>query len=163
MQSGDLADFCDATGLGSAAQESRNRRHARFGPIAAAAVGLLGAGAAAAEEPAYLAVDPGACARMVEHVPDPDVTYQPGVDVHGNPVAPADLTPTVELPDVIWIPLELDLQRAFGVPGTRRLFDGRIVLGTVRVEGNHVTYDGQELTDPQAEALAQLCQRSRTP
>src|SRR3546814_15670542 len=31
------------------------------------------------------------CARLVPHVPAPDVEYRPGVDAAGRPVAPADL------------------------------------------------------------------------
>jgi hypothetical protein len=145
------------------AQERCSRRYAPLAPLAAALAASVGIGAAVAvaEEPAYLKVDRSACDRMVEHVPDADVTYQPGVDMHGKPVVPADINPsTVTLPDVIWIPLDLDLQRRFGVPGSRRLFDGKVLLGTIRVEGNRVTYDGQELTDPQQQALATLCQRS---
>jgi hypothetical protein len=148
------------------AQERRSRRFDRFAPLAGALLASVGFGtaAAAAEEPAYLEVDRSVCDRIVEHVPDADVTYQPGVDVHGKPVVPADINPsTVTLPDVIWIPLELDLQRSFGLPGTRRLFDGKVLLGTIRVEGNRVTYDGQELTDPQSQVLAELCRRSVTP
>jgi hypothetical protein len=161
MQTDDLVNFCTATKLGSTAQKSRSSRVARFSFVAALLWAVLEAGAMAAEEPGYLEVDPAACARMVEHVPDADVTYQPGVDAHGNPVAPADLNPSpIQVPDVIWIPLDLDLQRSFGVPGTRRLFDGKVILGTIRVEGSHVTYDGQELTDPQSQALAALCQRT---
>ena len=41
----------------------------------------------------------------MRHEPAPDVAYQPGVDVHGRAVAPADLNggSQIELPDVIYI------------------------------------------------------------
>ncbi len=44
------------------------------------------------------------CQRLVKHVPAPDVAYKAGVDVHGRPVAPADLPGsggTFQLPDHI--------------------------------------------------------------
>jgi hypothetical protein len=44
------------------------------------------------------------CQRLVKHIPSPDVSYKPGVDVHGKPVAPADLPGsggTFQLPDHI--------------------------------------------------------------
>ncbi len=144
------------------AQKRGRRRAARGraeGGLAAALA--LAAAAAGAQDPAYLAVDRGVCARMVEHVPDADVTFRPGVDVHGRPVAPADLAPPlVAPPPVIWIPLDVDLRRRFGIPPDRRFFEGKAYIGTVRVEGDRVTYDGQDLTDPQAQALAEACRRA---
>ena len=38
------------------------------------------------------------CRRLfVEHRPAPDVNYRPGVDVHGRPVAGADLNPAPQI------------------------------------------------------------------
>lgn len=112
--------------------------------------------AAGADEP-YLEVDPEACDRLAAHVPDDDVTYQPGVDAHGNPVAPADLNPPIVTPDVFYIPLEVDVRDRFGIPADPTFFDGDILIGTVTVDGDRVTYNGQDLTDPQAATLAALC------
>jgi hypothetical protein len=46
------------------------------------------------------------------------VTYQPGVDVHGRPVALADLPggAQVALPDAIPIVISVDVQERFGIP-----------------------------------------------
>jgi hypothetical protein len=146
-------EYCGATKRGRLPSERALAVAALFGALAATS-------SLAAREPVYLEVDEAACARMVEHVPDADVTYQPGVDVHGNAVAPADLNPVqVVPPNVFWIPLDIDLADRFGIPPDPKLFEGKIIIGTVRVEGNRVTYDGQELTDPQEQALAELCQR----
>ncbi|MGE5503210.1 MAG: hypothetical protein ACM31L_02195 [Actinomycetota bacterium] len=45
------------------------------------------------------------CARLVHYTPSADVAYKPGVDVHGKPVAPADLPGSGNslnlLPDVL--------------------------------------------------------------
>lgn len=123
------------------------------------AASLVAAGPAAADDGVYLGLEEGVCDRLVEHVPDDDVTYQPGVDVHGNPVAPADINPPIATPEVFWIPLEVDLQDRFGIPADPDFFEGDIAIGMVRIEGNRVTYNGQDLTDPQAAALAELCRR----
>lgn len=63
-------------------------------------LGLLAAALAspaARAEPVTVTVTREDCARLVPHVPDADVTYQPGVDVNGNPVAPADLDGGLQL------------------------------------------------------------------
>ena len=41
------------------------------------------------------------CAALVRHVAEPGVAYEPGVDVNGRPVVPADLgdTPEIKLPE----------------------------------------------------------------
>src|SRR3546814_18740413 len=62
------------------------------------------------------------CARLVPHVPAPDVEYRPGVDAAGRPVAPADLpgSPRIVFPDAYRIPIEVDLAghyRGTAVPG----------------------------------------------
>ncbi|MGF1610591.1 MAG: hypothetical protein ACFCUQ_14410 [Kiloniellales bacterium] len=59
------------------------------------------------------------CARLVKHLPDADVAYQPGQDVYGRPVAPADLDGglQIELPetysfDVLIQPIDFARRRA---------------------------------------------------
>lgn len=55
---------------------------------------------------------------LVRHVPADDVAYQPGVDVDGNPVVPADVEGSVQLklPQEITIPIEIDLRRYYREP-----------------------------------------------
>lgn len=55
------------------------------------ALALLPAGGPAQAEPVTVVVTREDCARLVRHVADADLAYQPGTDVHGRPVAPADL------------------------------------------------------------------------
>ena len=119
---------------------------------------LLAGGAAAADAP--LRVAAADCARLVRHVPAPDVAYRPGVDVYGRPVVPADLdSPEVSIPDTVLILITLDLQERFGIPANSVLFEGNAGIGVVAVEGDRVTFNGRELTDPEARALAAACQR----
>lgn len=51
----------------------------------------------------YAAFDASDCRWLVRHIPDADVAYKPGVDVHGKPVVPADLNGTynLELPETV--------------------------------------------------------------
>ncbi len=108
---------------------------------------------------AEIAVSRQDCQRLVRHQPAPDVTYQPGVDVHGNAVAPADLGggQQIELPDVIYIPIEVLLQDKYGIPANSVLYNARAQVGVVEVRGNRVFYEDQELTDPETAALEAVC------
>lgn len=102
------------------------------------------------------------CARLVKHEPAPDVTYQPGEDVYGRPVAPADLDGgyDLELPSTIRIPITVLLQDRFGIPANSALYKAEAEIGMVEVslDGRHVTFNGQELTSRDAQALATACQ-----
>jgi hypothetical protein len=108
---------------------------------------------------AEIAISRKDCERLVRHEPAPDVTYQPGVDVHGRPVAPADLGggQQIQLPDVIYIPIEVLIQDKFGIPANSVLYDATALVGVVSVRGNRVYFEDQELTDPEIAALEQAC------
>jgi len=60
-------------------------------------------------QPATVTVNREDCQRLVRHVPAADVTYQPGVDVYGREVAPADLNGGVQiaLPDTYSFDIEI--------------------------------------------------------
>jgi len=119
---------------------------------------LLAGGAAAEDAP--LRVAAADCARLVRHVPAPDVAYRPGVDVYGRPVTPADLdAANVTIPETILILITVDLQERFGIPANSILFEGNAGIGVVAVDGDRVTFNGRELTDPETRALAAACQR----
>jgi len=122
--------------------------------LASLAIALT-AGSAAAE----IAVSRHDCQSLVRHQPAPDATYQPGVDVHGNAVAPADLGggQQIELPDVIYIPIEVLVQDKYGIPANSVLYNARAQVGVVEVRGNRVFYEDQELTDLETAALEAVC------
>ena len=113
----------------------------------------------AAPASAEIAISRKDCSRLVNHEPAPDVTYQPGVDVHGRPVAPADLGggQQIQLPDVIYIPIEVLVQDKYGIPANSVLYDATALVGVVSVRGNRVYFENQELTDPEVAALEQAC------
>jgi hypothetical protein len=102
------------------------------------------------------------CLRLVKHRPDPGVTYQPGVDARGDPVADADLydRPRIELPDRVEIPIEVDLGARYGLPGDAS-FKGDVQVGAVEVEieTGRATFNGQPLTSAAEDALRARCRK----
>ncbi len=119
----------------------------------------LVAAPAAAHEKATVAITRADCARLVAHVPGPDVAYQPGVDVYGRAVAPADLggPPRVELPETVLIDIEVDLLARFGIPANEVLFDPDAEVGEVVYRDGRFTFNGQPLQDlAQAELSARF-------
>jgi len=113
-------------------------------------------------------VDPALCQSLVKHVPSADVAYQPGVDVSGKPVAPADVpggTP-LALPQKITIPLTLNLANTLHLdtsqyPASNFGAGTEAWLGTLTVEGDHVSFNGKPLSNEQQENLAVLCLQPR--
>ncbi|MBV8548794.1 MAG: hypothetical protein JO126_05000 [Alphaproteobacteria bacterium] len=109
-------------------------------------------------------VDPRLCQALVQYTPSADVAYQPGVDVHGKPVAPADLpgTPAIAVPDKINIPLTMNMAKLLNLnttafPNNALGAGTEAQLGTITVEGNKVSFNGQTLTSDQQDKLAVLC------
>jgi hypothetical protein len=114
---------------------------------------------------AEIAISERDCRQLVvKHEPAPDVTYQPGVDVHGNAVAPADLNggSQLKLPDVIYIPLEVLIQDKYGIPANSVLYEAKAQVGIVAVRGDKVYYEDQLLNDPETVALEEACRAKLT-
>lgn len=126
-----------------------------IGAIAVVLASIAWAAAASAE----IAISRKDCERLVNHEPAPDVAYQPGVDAHGRPVAPADLGggQQIQLPDVIYIPIEVLIQDKYGIPANSVLYDATALVGVVSVRGNQVYFEDQPLTDPEIVALEEAC------
>ncbi len=130
----------------------------------------LAAAPAAAHEKATVAITGAAitrvaitradCARLVAHVPRPDVAYRPGVDVYGREVATADLggAPRIELPKTILINIEIDLLQRFGIPANPALYDADAEVGEVAYRDGRFTFNGQPLQDEAQAELAARCQ-----
>lgn len=99
------------------------------------------------------------CDQLVTYRQAPGVEYQPGVDVRGNPVAPADLGGGYQIkpPETIVIPIEILIQDRFHIPTNSVLWNAKAQVGVVTVKGNQVYYEGQLLGDPETAALEQLC------
>ncbi|WP_142847027.1 hypothetical protein [Telmatospirillum sp. J64-1] len=107
----------------------------------------------------YITITKPACWRLVEHRPDDDVAYQPGRDVYGRPVVPADAGGFQwQPPEELRFPIEVDLARGLGLgPHVK----GPAQVGTVTWRDGAVYLDGQPVTSEQQAMLARLCARKR--
>ena len=63
----------------------------------------------------------------------------------------------IELPDVIYIPIEVLLGGSYGIPANSVLYDATALVGVVSVSGNEVYFEDQPLTDPEIAALEEAC------
>ena len=110
------------------------------------------------------------CATIVAYTPSGDVAYQPGVDVDGNAVAPADLDDYGRLDldgDDVVIDIDIPLSAVAGVVGDEAAFTangGQIdsfganaSVGTVSFRGGDVYFNGQRISNRQREAIAVAC------
>ncbi len=106
-------------------------------------------------------IDPAACRYVARHQPSADVEYKPGVDVHGKPVAPADLPESyaIELPKSIDIAITADIARRFGI-ATNNLYRGEAQIGTVTVQGSQVLFNGKPMQSAAEADLIALCAKS---
>lgn len=84
--------------------------------------------------------------------------YVPGRDVHGKPVAPADLSvPAFNPAREIKIDLTVDAARFAGLPVPPGV-EAKATLGVLEVKDGRLTLDGRALEPAAAEKLAQsLC------
>ncbi len=125
------------------------------------AVLLVGAPARAHEEKPEVTITRADCARLIEHVPAPDVAYQPGVDAYGRAVTPADLTggAQIQVPETLHIPIEIDLLDRFGIPANPGLYESDIPIGEVVYRNGRLTFEGQPLQDDAAAELSRRCQK----
>ncbi|MDG2270153.1 MAG: hypothetical protein P8M28_07050 [Alphaproteobacteria bacterium] len=99
------------------------------------------------------------CSQLVTHVAALDVNYRPGVDVNGNAVAPADLNaqPQISVPDVISIPVTIDLATNLGI---NTPFLARPTVGEVQItRDGRVSFNGQPIGDSAQHELAKRCQQ----
>ena len=99
-------------------------------------------------------VDPRLCqALSAHHRPAPDVEYIPGVDARGRAVAPADLPGSAGAS-------RQTLDR-FEIPITLGKLPGNAEVGRLVIDGNRVTFNGQQVGGSSQAALAAACGRYR--
>ena len=133
-------------------------------PLFLAAILAASQARAHEEEKAVVTITRADCARLVEHVPSPDVAYQPGVDAYGREVAPADLpggpngSAQLQVPETLRISIDIDLQDRFGIPANPALYDAGLSIGEVVYRDGRLTFEGQPLQDEAAAELTRRCQ-----
>jgi hypothetical protein len=130
------------------------------GPLLALACLAALAATSSRADTATVIITKADCARLVKHVPAPDVAYQDGVDVYGRPVAPADLDggSRLALPEEIFITIEVDLFDRFNTPPNGVNYDADAIIGLVRYADGRFTFNRQPLESDEEAALAERCQ-----
>jgi hypothetical protein len=125
-------------------------------PAAAETVGVTGS-------PVYVTRDD--CRAVVQHRPAPGVEYQPGVDVHGKYVAPADL-PGSQMPGLVpdRIQFDIKLNPLVGLPAGQTQKYANTALPVAHVEVDMKTgearLNGQPLNGEQNQALLEACRKA---
>ncbi|MEX2643319.1 MAG: hypothetical protein WD270_07690 [Acetobacterales bacterium] len=112
------------------------------------------------EQSPTLVVTEEQCRQVVRHTASADATYQPGTDVYGRPVAPAELDPAasaIELPKEFDIAIGVDVQSRRGEAESPRPFEATLPLGTVTVKGDRFYFNGKEFGGDPALRLEQAC------
>lgn len=119
----------------------------------------LAEGLAQEQPPVQLVISDDVCRALVAHEPAADVAYQPGVDVLGRPVAPADLPGGVrfDAPEDFVVPISRDLDGQFGFPDDTTVFEGDAIFGTVTYIDGQLFFNNQPLFDPAQALIARLC------
>ena len=93
-----------------------------------------------------IAVERIICQPAIMHTPSSDVTYKPGVDVNGNPVASADLNPAPPIMNTTYteVPLNIDLARKLKLSPEKEM-EG--TFGNLKIyQDGHILYNGQDIT-----------------
>ena len=98
--------------------------------------------------PAFAQNPETVCKLLTRHEAAADVAYQPGVDVHGRPVTPADIhAAPVIVPDVVRIPLSVDLAQGMQ-PYLPEGTELNAHFGMIEIyRDGSVVFNGQNLTD----------------
>jgi len=109
-----------------------------------------------------ITVSSQACAAVAHRNDAPGVAYQPGVDVKGKAVAPADLpgSGNATLTDKLAgspVKITVDLQRRFGIPADANLFHGKAEVGYVTVRDGKAYLDGVPLDSSEEGLLSAAC------
>jgi hypothetical protein len=104
-------------------------------------------------------LSPEDCLAVTRHLPDPSVTYQPGIGVGGRHVAPAELSPPPRVvPETPVIYLGVDLQTRYGLPPS---LDVDLPIGLLTFDGTRLLLNGRPLSSEDQSALARACAAAR--
>jgi hypothetical protein len=110
------------------------------------------------------------CHQLVAHHPDPDVAYQPGRDLHGHAVVPADL-PGSQMPGLLTDRFSFDLKvnpLAYGGDAASADAAGSKVANTamtvahieVDMLSGSVKINGHALEDEQTRLVTEACRQA---
>ncbi|MEO5337526.1 MAG: hypothetical protein H7841_11620 [Magnetospirillum sp. WYHS-4] len=101
------------------------------------------------------------CKRLVRHQPAASAEYNPGTDVRGRKVKPAetDDSPRLDLPKDVSFDLNYDLAAKYGL--SAQGIKAEPALGKVTVqEGGRVLWNGKPLGKPETAAVEDACRKA---
>lgn len=119
---------------------------------------LLAAGPVWASE-STIKITKSDCIRLVEHRPNADVAYQPGVDVRGRKVAPADVDSGPVLKNLVPEILEFSIALNPLKGGAARFGETSLNVGTIKFDMNtkRATFNGEPLSRRDTRLLSRKC------
>ena len=98
------------------------------------------------------------CQKLTEYKQAEGVEYQPGVDVNGRAVVPADMqTNRIQPPEVIEFNIAVDVAEYIGIP-TQPGIENFANVGTIQVVNNQLFFNGEPLKTDSEQALLALCE-----
>lgn len=105
------------------------------------------------------------CRELMRHHPRDDVTFSPGKDVHGDPVPPADLEPSLDLGDradnfAFAVSVDLDDRLSRGGEGQARPFGAEGYIGYVEIRDGRAYWEGQPLDRDSVAAVSEACKKA---
>ena len=111
-------------------------------------------------EDGVITIEEQDCRRLMLHHPNDDVAYTPGVTKRGKKVVPADLNAQpIVLPEVIRIPITVDMFERYNIPANKANFEANAEIGVVEVHKNgEAFFNGQRLQSEEQRELSLKCQ-----
>jgi len=105
------------------------------------------------------------CRELMRHVPRDDVAFRPGQDVHGDPVPPADLEPSLDLGGrannfAFAVSVDLDDRLSKGGEGQVRPFGAEGYIGYVEIRDGRAYWQGQPLDRDGIAAVSEACKKA---
>lgn len=97
------------------------------------------------------------CERLNRRNANVSADYQAGVDVRGNKVKGADVDggSPIQIPKDITIPIGVDIAEKYGLDD--KGVSASAAIGTVKVKGNKVYYNGKRLGGGEEDAIKRAC------
>ena len=121
-------------------------------------VSLAAAGAQAAEDTA-IRVTTSDYIRIVEHHPSADAAYQPGVDVRGKKIVPADVDASPDLRDIVPKVIEFSVVLNPLKGGAARFGETSLAVGKVSfdMKTRRASFNGKPLTRAETRRISRKC------
>jgi hypothetical protein len=110
-----------------------------------------------------IAMSADLCARLRRaEAARPGAEFRPGVDVHGDDVAPADL-PSEAPPALDRLPIVIGptLQKRYGIPANSGLLRNRAMVGEVTVRDGRAYFNGERISDRERDMMLAACREAK--